>query len=117
MLLVVVLFTMTKLIHFAMALALLALPPFVSAQSLWGGTEYGMSVEQVKSAVPNVITPSRPSRLGDGAQGLLRLENVEIVNRFAASFYFIAGKLTQVTLSVEKGQTFHGVLLVFDSLT
>lgn len=113
-----VLFTMTKLIHFAMGLALLALPPLASAQSLWSGTEYGMSVDQVKSVVPNVTTPSSPSRLGDGAQELLRLENVEIVNkRFAASFYFITGKLTQVTLSLEKGHTFHGALLVFDSLT
>jgi hypothetical protein len=77
-----------------------------------------MSVEQVKSTVPNVTTPDSPSRLGDGAQELLRLENVEIVNkRFTASFYFIAGKVTQVTLSLEKGHTFHSAMLVFNSLT
>jgi len=109
---------MTKLIRFSMALALLAVHTLTSAQSLWGGTEYGMSVDQVKSAVPNVTTPSNPNHLLDDAQELLRLENVEIVNkRFSASFYFIAGKLTQVTLSLEKGHTFRGATLVFDSLT
>jgi hypothetical protein len=90
----------------------------VSAQSLWGGTEYGMSLDQVKSSVRNVMIPDIPSRLGDGAQEALRLENVEIVNkRFAASFYFIAGRLTQVTLSLEKGHKFDGAMLVFNSLT
>lgn len=113
-----VLFTMTKLIRLSMVLALLTVHTLASAQSLWGGTEYGMSVDQVKSVVPNVTTPTSPSGLLGGAQELLRLENVQIVNkRFAASFYFIAGKLTQVTLSFEKGHTFRGAMLVVDSLT
>lgn len=109
---------MTKLMRLFITIALLVISAFASAQSLWGPAEYGMSAEQVKSVVPNVRTPKNPGRLGDGARELLRLENVEIVNkRFVASFYFIAGKLTQVTLSLEKGHTFHSAMLVFDSLT
>jgi hypothetical protein len=87
------------------------------AQSLWGGTEYGMSIDEVKLAVPNAIAPSKGSRLGNGAQELLRLENVEIVNkRFAASFFFLWGKLNQVTLSLQS-PTFHGATLTFNSLS
>lgn len=109
---------MTKLIRFLIAMALLAVHTLASAQSLWGGAEYGMTVEQVKSFIPKAITPSIPSRLSDGAQGLLQLENVEIVNKkFTSSFYFIAGNLTQVTLSLEKGHTFDSAMLVFDSLS
>ena len=109
---------MTKLMRLLTAIALLAFHTLACAQSLWGGAEYGMTVEQVKSAIPNVTSPSTPSRLGDGAQELLRLESVEIVSkRFTASFYFIAGKVTQVTLSLEKGHTFQSAVLVFDSLT
>jgi hypothetical protein len=77
-----------------------------------------MSLDQVKSMVPNAAAPIKPSRLADGAEELLRLQEVEIVNKkFAASFYFIGGKLTQVTLSLEKGHSFDSAMLVFNSLT
>ena len=73
------------------AATLLTAYPLASAQSLWDGTAYGMSAEQVKKLIPNVTIPKNPSNLGDGAQELLRLENIEIVNnKFSASFYFIS---------------------------
>jgi len=109
---------MTKLMRLLAATSLFAIHALACGQSLWGGAKYGMTVEQVKLAIPNVTTPSNPSRLGDGAQELLRLENVEIVNkRFTASLYFIAGKVTQVTLTLEKGESFNSAMRVFDSLT
>lgn len=88
-----------------------------SAQSLWSQTEYGMTVEQVKSVIPNAITPETPGDLYGGAKELLRLENVEIVNRdFIVHFYFLGGKLTQVTLSLRKGYDRESVKLTVDSL-
>jgi hypothetical protein len=77
-----------------------------------------MTLTEVKAAVPKVVPPLKPNRLGDAAVELLRLEDVELVNKkFTASFYFKASKLSQVTLSLEKGHTFHAATLVFDALT
>jgi hypothetical protein len=89
-----------------------------NAQWLWGVIKYGMSLEQVKTLVPNGTPASEPDYLADGSQELLRLENVKIVNtNFSAKFYFKTGKLSQVTLEWETGQTFESALLVFNSLT
>jgi len=89
-----------------------------NAQWPWDGTKYGMSLEQVRTLVPNGKPPSQPDDFPDGLQELLRLENVKIVNtNFSAKFYFKTGKLSQVTLSWESGQTFDNALLVFNSLT
>lgn len=78
-----------------------------------------MSLEQVRRAIPAAVPPaSNPDRLADGAQELLRLENVDLVeNKFSAAFFFRDGKLSQVTLSLDKGNSFRTTMLVFDSLT
>jgi hypothetical protein len=77
-----------------------------------------MSVEQVKATVPGVAVPEKPDFLNSGAEELLRLENIEIVNKtFSAKFYFISEKLTQVTLTLERRLTFDSTMLVFESLT
>jgi hypothetical protein len=88
------------------------------AQTLWGGTRYGMTVNQVKSVVRNTSSPINPDELSDGAQELLRVNNIKIVNKsFNGSFFFKSGKLTQVTLSIEQIDDFNDAILVFDSLT
>jgi hypothetical protein len=89
-----------------------------SAQSLWNGTNYGMSVDEVRATVPKAIAPDKPNRLADGAQELLRLTNVEIVGKtFDAQFFFRNGRLSQVTLSLEKGHTFHQATLTLNALS
>jgi hypothetical protein len=109
---------MNDALRLLVVFTLLVVSPCSMAQSLWGRTEYGMSLEQVKAAVPSAKPPEKPGDLRSGAQEQLRLGNVEIVNKkFAASFYFLGGKLTQVTLSLPKSQTFDQALLVFDRLT
>jgi hypothetical protein len=109
---------MTKLIRFLIAVVLFTACTLASAQSLWGGADYGMSVSQVRSAVKGAVTPDKPGHLGDGAEELLKVANVEIVNqRFDAHFYFKGQKLSQVTLSLIPEREFHGLMLVFDSLT
>lgn len=88
-----------------------------SAQSLWQGTTYGMSVAQVKAVVPGATQPARPDSLGDGAAELLHIPELIIANaRFRASFFFKAGCLEQVTLSLEDGHTFYEAMLLFDAV-
>lgn len=89
------------------------------AQTLWQGAAYGMSVDEVRKVVPDAVPPRKdPGHLGDGSQELLRLDGIELVNKkFAASFFFKAKKLSQVTLSLQNGRSFDEALGVFDSLT
>jgi hypothetical protein len=109
---------MKKYVYSITVLIILLLASIVNAQSFWNGTEYGMTIEQVKSVIPNTVRPLKPGHLKDGSEELLRLENVIIVNKnFSASFFFKMGKLTQVMLSLERGHSFHSTMLVFDSLT
>jgi hypothetical protein len=108
---------MRKYVYSITLLIILLLASSVRGQSLWNGTEYGMTIEKVKAVVPNAIRPLKPSHLHDGSEELLRLENVTLVNEhFSASFFFNAGKLTQVTLSLKNGHNYHSAMLVFDSL-
>ena len=58
-------------------------------QALWHGTEYGMTLEQAKSQVPNAVRPLKPKHRSDGAEELLRLDDVTLVGkRFSASLFF-----------------------------
>lgn len=92
-------------------------PVAAHAQVLWGGTEYGMTVDQVKAAVPKAVPPHMASHIKD-AKEQLQLEEIELVNkRFVASFYFADGKLVQVTLRLDSDRTPTGAALTFNSLT
>lgn len=98
-------------------LAMILLASSAGAQSLWNGTDYGMTVEQVKAVLPSAIRPLEQARLHDGSEELLRVEHVTVVNEdFSASFYFNAGKLKQVTLSLEERRDFDATMRLFDSL-
>lgn len=109
---------MHNLLRLALVLPVLMASVIAHAQSLWGGTEYGMSLGQVMAIVPSAIHPNKSGRLADGAQELLQLRDVEIANeKFTTSFFFASNKLTQVTISLNGGHTFHQALLVFNSLT
>lgn len=109
---------MKSVLRLLFSLILLATAFCTNAQSLWNGTEYGMSLDQVKASLPHASSPAKPGNLADGAEELLRLEDIKLVNeRFTASFYFKGGKLTQVTLSLAKRRPFNQTLLVFNQLT
>ncbi len=109
---------MKRILRSLFVLTLLAPAAALAAQPLWNGTEYGMSLEQVKAVVPQASAPVKPSRLYDGSQELLRLEDVELAgSKFAARFYFKDGKLAQVTLSLQEERKFDRVIPVFDALT
>ena len=88
------------------------------AQVLWNGTRYGMTTDQVIKIVKLAKTPDSPNVWGDGARELLRIEEIKIVNNnFYASFFFLKGRLTQVTLSIENAGSFEDAIRVFNSLT
>ena len=73
-----------------------------SAQLLWQGANAGMSVDQVRSAVPDA-KPTANSRqtILDGSVELLRIEEVPINDQnFVASFYLHQSGLRQVSLSL-----------------
>ena len=86
------------------------------AQSFWGATQHGMSEPEVRAVVPDATPPSDPATLHSGALELLRLNRVELAQEtFAGRFYFLAGKLHQVTLSLE-GATRERMSGAFDSV-
>ncbi len=89
-----------------------------SAQILWDGTRYGMTVEEVKTAVPAAIVPTRPDRLHNGAVELLRRDDVKILGHdFRASFFFLHNRLDEVMLSLKNPGRFGAAMLVFESLS
>jgi hypothetical protein len=99
--------------------SILTTAPTLCAQTLCHGAAYGMTLDDVKKAVPEAAPPpTKPEHLGDGSEELLRLEGVQLVNeKFTARFFFKAKRLTQVTLSLQKDHTFDDALRVFNSLT
>lgn len=93
------------------------LPVESSAQALWGGTEFGMSVERVQEAVPRAVPPQPPIKLTSGLEGLLWLRDVEIAGvTFVATFYFKEGRLTSVVLRTQRDQSFLTIRRLYDDL-
>ncbi len=71
------------------------------AQQLWGPTQWGMSIQEVKQAVPQAQPPAKPFQTDDG-QLLLELRGVEVVNqKFSVSFYFKSDRLESVQVSAD----------------
>ena len=86
-------------------------------QALWHGTEYGMTLEEAKANVPDAVRPLKPKHRSDGAEELLRLDDVTLVGkRFSASLFFSDGRLKEVSLSLEEWHDFESAMRVFDSL-
>lgn len=91
--------------------------PFSYSQTLWTKGEYGMTVDQVRSAFPGTIDTPKPEHLRTGAVGLLTLPGIQISSQpFHANFYFVAGKLVQVTLSLENEKVFGATLVTFKDI-
>jgi hypothetical protein len=76
-----------------------------------------MTVPQVQGAVPSASSPSQVGRLGDGAQGLLCVRGLKLVDeQFTATFYFRDGTLSQVTLELDNKRQFEAVRPIFDRI-
>ncbi len=91
--------------------------PGVRAQTLWGATTHGMTVEQVRAVVPAAASPSKPELLGNGARELLRLDELQVLNlHFRASFYFLSGQLVEVMLSLKNPGTFDVAQTAYETL-
>jgi hypothetical protein len=108
---------MRKYLSALTVLIILLFASNVRGQALWHGTEYGMTLEQAKAHVPDAVRPLKPKHRSDGAEELLRLDDVTLVGKhFSASFFFSDGKLIEVSLSLEEGHDFENAMRVFDSL-
>jgi hypothetical protein len=88
-------------------------------QTLWQGSEYGMSPEQVTALFAKAQPPSNnPSQLQGGAVELLRIDQITLVNKeFIGRFFFKDNKLVQVMLSIGDKPSFTTSLITFDALT
>jgi hypothetical protein len=98
-------------------IAALLCSPVVGAQTLWTKAEYGMTESQVKAAFPEVIAASKPDHLYGGAVGSLIIPGIQVAESpFRANFFFVSGKLVQVTLSLEDKAGFDTVLSTFGAI-
>lgn len=87
------------------------------AQTLWGGTHYGMSPKEVIQKVQGAKRVDNGDNIKDYKE-LVRLEGIEIVEKiFDASFYFKNEKLGRVILSLREGSGFITCLSVFEKIT
>lgn len=106
----------------AIATAAVLASPSVFAQSLWHGTTFGMTVDQVVAAVPEA-TPATNKNPGNGirfnsqfAPELLHVDDVQLVNqKFSGSFYFLNDRLVQATLHIKDGGSYD-TGLAYDNL-
>jgi len=93
--------------------------PPSGAQELWHGAQYGMSTAQVLRVVPDahaVHSDAQIKARGGWADELLRVEGIDLVTeKFDAHFYFLAGRLQQVTLS-QVGLKGYGADIAYQNL-
>lgn len=76
---------------------------WASAQSLWGSTEYGMSVDDARRSVENAVNIKDSPPTESGAVELLRVRDVDVFGSvFSARLIFKNEQLVQVSLSPEE---------------
>lgn len=101
------------------AIAILAFSNLAHAEVLWGKVESGASVDDVAKSYPNGnrITPNDKQQLKNGASLQYKVESVDVVNKpFDAAFYFLEGKLYQVSLTYRSKESTHVCELTSDSV-
>ena len=90
----------------ALLLALLPLPAL--AFELWNGVASGMSATQVQSLHPGAAANPTLDRLAGGAEDLLVDPNVSFADGiYRARYFFLDGKLMQVTLTLDVAASEH----------
>lgn len=93
-------FARTASLTIAVALSLISLCSCLSAQELWGGASFGMSLKAVAAVVKNARPPEQQSTLGNHAVELLRVADAEFAGEaFTARFFFLDDALVQVMLT------------------
>lgn len=88
------------------------------AQTLWGGTVYGMSPEEVLKTVEGAKRVEDGTRLHTGSIVLVRAEDVKIVHEyFNVEFFFLNDGLRQVWVTLRDEPPFSSAMSVFGKLT
>lgn len=107
-----------KKIQFIFLILFLTVSTTIYADKLWKDSVYGMSVDEVHKVIPDTFYTIEKSRLGNGSEELLSLNDIVIFNhKFKASFYFQGEKLTQVTLGLKEIMSFNSAMPIFENLT
>ncbi len=105
---------MSRLFIFLAVFLSLALP--AQAQELWGGTQAGMSVEDVKKIFPNAVPPSSPVTSSPTTEVLLTIPSVEFAaESYRVAFFFRDKKLDKVALNYLGKQSFENLLPVYNA--
>ncbi|MFZ0692704.1 MAG: hypothetical protein WAN51_00885 [Alphaproteobacteria bacterium] len=98
-------------------IALVLLSVSANAQVLWQGATVGMSVQEVLTVVPHAIKVDKGGTLYGGARELVRVPRIEVSsNQFRAEFFFVDGKLTQVTLKLDEQLNYIAAHIIFEEL-
>ncbi|MFA7287210.1 MAG: hypothetical protein WC052_06110 [Patescibacteria group bacterium] len=94
-------------------------PAVMRGTPLWRGSKVGMSIAQVKALFPNAHAPtSEPDKIADWKEGLLVLDDIELVNnKFKATFFFDKKKkLSVVFVDLDESVIDYLALTIFNSL-
>lgn len=87
------------------------------AQDLWQQSRHGMTAEQVREAFPDAVPAAITDRLRSGAVKLLEIRDYQIVGKsFDAGFFFLDGRLVQVTLKLKQAGPYRTAMVAFHSL-
>lgn len=108
---------MRNLMRASTLMAALLFSSFANAQALWREANYGMSIDEVRAAIPEVADAANPGELAGGAKGLLTIPKVQIAgSAYQARFFFLNDKLVQVMLSLDNPGKFDSSLRTFETL-
>ena len=111
-----------RLLTFGLALALsLCLTACATTQKscdeLWGAACNGMSVDDVLKAIPQSVQTPPKDHLGDGAENIVTGPPQIIDDQtFVPGFWFLQGKLEQVSLALSGINDPTNAELIFDKL-
>ncbi|APX93772.1 hypothetical protein BWR19_12945 [Halomonas sp. 1513] len=101
-------------------LLLLLLPTAALAAELWGPASAGMTIDEIMDVVDDAyrIEELEENRLTTGAVEAVRRDDAELEGEaYTQRFFFLNGRLTQVTMRLNDTRDFDSMLEFVESLT
>lgn len=110
--------TMTRLAFLTALCCSLLYLTAARAQTLWNGTSYGMSFNQVMKTVPEATAPvGTPDTYTNGAVERLAVPDVKVGSyHFVATFVFLGDKLEKVVLHLKSVDSYSTAQVAFGYL-
>jgi hypothetical protein len=90
-----------------------------AAETLWGGSYYGMTPTDLKKVYRSAITPPKlTSTFEDGTTNLFVLNDYEIAkHKFDINFFFKNNSLTEVMFILQKEKNTFDIIDFYDQIT